>query len=343
MKKSGFLVLLFVCVILLAQGGAQGVNAQASNRVALVVAYGNGVVDTRCVSFSENEITGYDVLQYADLPLEVSYSSMGAAICKIGNVGCPADDCFCDSPPNFWSYWHLKDGKWAFSQLGASNYRVSNGAVEGWIWGKGLSNPPDLITFDEICKDEIPPIQVEITETPTATATQSKPTKTPKPTKTALPVDAPATEEPTDEVEEAPTEPPLPEDEAAAQTPGENSAGISPSTNTPGGVEGQTQVALMRTATKALPDISGIMTQTAQSLTVTSPVNLAEMNTSSSESTQVAQDGWEVSSLMGKANSTVSTDPASQPESVSGAYLIFGVILIGLGVGLIVVVRMKYR
>ncbi len=341
MKKPGFFVLLLVCVILLVLGGAQGVNAQASNRVALVVAYGNGLVDTRCVSFSEEEITGYDVLQRADLPLEVSYSSMGAAICKIGNVGCPADDCFCDSPPNFWSYWHLKDGKWAFSQLGASNYRVSNGAVEGWIWGKGLSNPPDLATFDEICKEETPPEQ---TETPAATATQPKPTKTPKPTRTALPVDEPAPEEPTDEAGEDPTEIPLPEDEAETQISGENNPEVSPGpTNIPDGVEGQAQVVSILTPTMTPFDISEAMTQTVEFSAATSPGNLAELNASSSESPQIAQDGWEVSSLVGNTDSTASTGQTNHPESVSSAYLVFGFILIGLGVGLIVVVRMKYR
>src|SRR5712691_2296606 len=73
-------------------------DAQANaNRAGLVVQYNDGRVVTRCVTFTEPEISGYDLLRRASLPL-IADTSGGGSICKIGNTGCnfPAQQCFCD-------------------------------------------------------------------------------------------------------------------------------------------------------------------------------------------------------------------------------------------------------
>ncbi|HET7090026.1 MAG TPA: hypothetical protein VFL17_15425, partial [Anaerolineae bacterium] len=57
--------------------------------------------------------------------------------------------CSCAFPPDYWSYWHLRDGSWAYASVGASSYTVHDGDVEGWSWGAG--EPPALFTFDQIC------------------------------------------------------------------------------------------------------------------------------------------------------------------------------------------------
>ncbi len=165
------------------------------NRVALVVRFGDGSVRTQCVEFSETQITGLDVLTRSGLSViyEVN-SSTGAAVCKIQNDGCnyPAQPCFCQCSGSsncvYWSYWHLKNGAWQYSQLGASNYRVSHGDVEGWVWGAGSPNSapqPPLVEFNSICAP--PPTSTPSsspTPAPSATHTPRPPTATSVPAAT---------------------------------------------------------------------------------------------------------------------------------------------------------------
>ena len=158
------------------------VSAQGGgNRAALVVSYGDGRVDTKCVAFSEAEITGEELLKRTGLTTIMDYSfSLGAAVCSIGGQGCayPKEDCFCKcqgASCQFWAY-HLWNGAaWDFSPVGASSQQVKNGALVGWVWGKGSLGaggvPPPAVTFDQICTSP--------TATPTVTAT---PTRTPSPT-----------------------------------------------------------------------------------------------------------------------------------------------------------------
>jgi hypothetical protein len=171
-------------------------NAQEVNQAGLVVKFGDHY-QTYCIEFSESEITGYDVLRRADLNLVVSGSaSMGFAVCDINDTcGCPASKCFCrcqGSTCNYWSYHHLTNGSWQYSQLGASSHKVRNGDVEGWGWGEGQINAsgeqPPLIPFDQICA---PPA----TETPVPTDAPIPPTNTPiPPTDTPAPTAVPAPE-----------------------------------------------------------------------------------------------------------------------------------------------------
>lgn len=159
------------------------------NRVALVVRFSDGSVRTQCVEFSESQITGLDVLARSGLSViyEVN-GSMGAAICKIQNDGCnfPSQPCFCQcsggSSCVYWSYWHLKNGAWQYSQSGASNYMVHNGDMEGWVWGAGSPNnapQPPMIDFNSVCA---PPPTSTPSPTPAPTATH-----TPRPTATSVP------------------------------------------------------------------------------------------------------------------------------------------------------------
>lgn len=124
-------------------------GAQTGNRVALVVRFDDETVVTRCVTFSEAQISGYEVLDRSGLKIVADFSGMGAAICKIEDTGCSDSNCFCKSPPDYWSYWHLDGEAWVYAQAGASGHQVSDGDVEGWSWGP--AKPPPVIPFDEIC------------------------------------------------------------------------------------------------------------------------------------------------------------------------------------------------
>ncbi len=161
--------------------------AQSPNRVGLVVRYGDGEVVTRCIEFDEAAISGLDVLLRSGLKVVYSAGGVGATVCKIGRDGCddPAH-CFCRCRGNkceYWSYWHLVDGEWQYSGVGASDYKVRPGAVEGWVWGVGtISNAPrpPLIGFDDICRrPTYTPTDTPPPPSPTTTSTPCPPTPTP--------------------------------------------------------------------------------------------------------------------------------------------------------------------
>lgn len=181
--------LLMALLALPAASGQTG----GTSRVGLVVQFGDGILYTGCVEFSEPAISGHDVLARAGLGVMAEFTGMGAAVCKIEGDGCdfPADLCFCrcqGSPCVYWVYHHLADGAWQYSGFGASTHQVSDGDVEGWAWGEGSpvgGLQPPVILFDQLCP-----------ETPTAAPTAAPavpPTVVPTlpPTATASPTLAP--------------------------------------------------------------------------------------------------------------------------------------------------------
>jgi hypothetical protein len=169
-KLSPLLVALLA--LTLAGAGLGSVHADGPNRVGLVVRLGDGSLTTRCVEFGGPEISGYDVLVRSGLNIVAAFDSgMGAAVCAIEGEGCPVEECLTCAQPNYWAYFHLKNGTWVYSPAGVSGYKVRNGDVEGWSWGTG--DPPPVVPFDQICAP--PP-----TDTPA-------PTDTPPPTETPIP------------------------------------------------------------------------------------------------------------------------------------------------------------
>ncbi len=191
LRPAGVRGLLFALLLALACG--LGVNQTAarplSHQAGLVVQFGDSQVQTYCVNFDTDSISGLQLLQNVS-SLQVLYDAtstgMGAGVCKINNDGCsfPMEDCFCQCQGLacvYWSYWHLQpNNTWDYSPLGASSFVVTNGQVDGWRWGAGTANsaqPPPVITLNEIC-------QPAPTATPTLTPT-SIPTATPTPVPTA--------------------------------------------------------------------------------------------------------------------------------------------------------------
>ena len=147
-------IVLFLLVI----GMVTAVSAQEANRAGLIIALEDGQTITRCVEFSEETISGYELLSRANVDLTTSTEAMGASVCGLEGVGCPADDCFCQCKGGgdcvYWSYWHLREDGWRYSQAGAGSFQVKDGMVEGWTWGPGSPQnapQPPLLSFDEVC------------------------------------------------------------------------------------------------------------------------------------------------------------------------------------------------
>ena len=169
-------------------------HADSPNQVGLVVRLGDGETFTNCVEFEEEQINGLEVLSKAGLNIIYDIGGgLGSAVCKIENEGCdfPAEDCFCKCAGGanciYWSYWHLENGTWEYSQAGAGGYYVSDGDVEGWAWGAELPQ----VAFDDI---SVPPPTATPTDTatpePTSTPTDA-PEPTPMPTNTPEPTNTP--------------------------------------------------------------------------------------------------------------------------------------------------------
>lgn len=126
------------------------------HQAGLVVVGGDGSVTSVCVSFSEESISGAELLRRSGLGVALdAYGGLGYGVCEIGGEGCPAgEDCFCQcrsSPCAYWVYSHRQaDGSWAISGVGASGWQVQGGDVDGWVWGDGSTAPP-VVTFEQIC------------------------------------------------------------------------------------------------------------------------------------------------------------------------------------------------
>jgi hypothetical protein len=134
-------------------------QAQAVNHAAVVVQAATGQVQTACVAFTEPEITGYDLLLRSDMDTTVAVDGNGTAVCAIGETGCPANDCFCQCTGAdcvYWSYWHQLAGEWQYAKGGAGQYAITDGMVDGWVWGSGsvtTADSPPLLSFAEVCTE----------------------------------------------------------------------------------------------------------------------------------------------------------------------------------------------
>jgi hypothetical protein len=175
-------VVLLIMPSILAQGSIldDGSTDQTQNRAGIVIDYGDGRVDSLCIDFTEEELTGYDILLRTEIPVEFDFQSGGQAVCKVDEIGCGTGDCFCACPGGdkcvYWTYWHLIDGDWQYSVSGAGTFAVRDGMVEGWRWGSGsptgaAAEKPALRSFDEICASN--------REIPASTSEGVSPTLTP--------------------------------------------------------------------------------------------------------------------------------------------------------------------
>lgn len=171
-----------LCLFLVATSLPGPACASEANQAGLVVQFGDGRVEARCVTFEEDEILGADLLARSGLEVVVDVSSgMGVTVCRIEGEGCdyPVDACFCQCGGGgecaYWNYFYRDpgDAQWTYSPLGAGLRKVRPGSVEAWAWGDGNTPPSDEWTFEAVCRPATP--------TPTDTAEPPMPTSTAKP------------------------------------------------------------------------------------------------------------------------------------------------------------------
>jgi len=182
------------------------------NRAGLVVVHSDGRVLTRCVSFSEEQITGLTLLQRSGLSFTSASGPLGSTVCALDGEGCPASDCFCEckgTPCGYWTYFSRSpEGGWVYAHVGASMRQVHDGDVDAWVWGNGHQLPPPM-SFEAICGGASP-APVDVRETPEPTATKPSPPSMPTPTysPTSAPTRTPVpTPTPTSTLVPSPTTP----------------------------------------------------------------------------------------------------------------------------------------
>jgi hypothetical protein len=124
------------------------VEAQAAHHAVVVVG-----TDARCVTFSEESISGTEALSRAGFSAVVrSYTGEGGAVCAINGTGCAADaNCLTCQAPNYWAYFRSESGSGGFtySSGAATSSQVTDGDVEGWRWGTGAA--PSYRSVADVC------------------------------------------------------------------------------------------------------------------------------------------------------------------------------------------------
>lgn len=196
-RRAG--LLFAVCLALLLPFAAR---AQEPHRAGLVVVQGDGAVTSRCVEFTEEALTGYELVARSGLDFTVEASAMGASICSLAGEGCrfPQESCFCQCKGNpcvYWSYWTLEEEGWLYANRGASVDLVQSGDVQAWVWGAGTVDKaaaPPPRTFAEIC-----PVPAEaLAEPPAASApnpaSEQNPAAGSNPAAGPAPVETPASD-----------------------------------------------------------------------------------------------------------------------------------------------------
>jgi len=142
------LVVTFVALFA-AWTGVTATPALAADSTAVVVIDTGTSVRSVVIHF-DAPITGVKALQLAGgNPDLLGFDGQGAAVCAIDGVGNNPTQSECLQGPNleFWGYYRSVNGGWRFSQQGAGSTSVSDGAVEGWRYGRVPPAPAASASF----------------------------------------------------------------------------------------------------------------------------------------------------------------------------------------------------
>jgi hypothetical protein len=99
----------------------------------VIVQFNDRDLVARAITFT-TPISGLRALELSGLEIVTTTTGFGPAVCSIGGVGCPADNCFCGGA-TFWGYKFWDGGAWQDYMVGAGDSALNDGAVEGWRWG----------------------------------------------------------------------------------------------------------------------------------------------------------------------------------------------------------------
>lgn len=141
-------------------GSAQVARAAGTHRAAVIVE-GDGQTHRVVVEFTEDSISGIELLRRAGAdPVVYSYSGIGGAVCRLYGVGRDAGpDCLggTGGDARYWAYFRAPAGATAFryASVGGGSTTVRDGDVEGWRYGTGAA--PTYASIDTILGVAPPP------------------------------------------------------------------------------------------------------------------------------------------------------------------------------------------
>ena len=250
-----------------------------ANEAVVIVDFGDGRVESHCVTFSEASISGMDLLSRAGVAVGAGSGVVGTSVCKIGDTGCEAgQNCFCQCQGvdcHYWTYFQWQDGAWVYSPIGGSQRQVVDGAADAWFWSDGKTLPK--LSPAGICGSlAAAPTVVAPTDTPLAAMTVT-PSDTPAPTATA-------------------TEPPV---ATASATPAAAQAATEVPLATPEATDAATPSPTSDPATATLTATAAATATTAPTAAATTPADTptaapteASTPTAGSGSSLLAVAGW---------------------------------------------------
>ncbi len=151
----------------------------AVHRAGLVIEHASGRLITRCVTFVEDQISGFALIQRSGLSYQAqSYGSMGQAICQLDGEPSPAPaNCLGTGP--YWQYLHRAGTRWVPSQLGASEWILRDGDMDGWHYSDRAGQMLPALTVEQICAP--PPRPTASTPTASTVPPTAAPTPFPSP------------------------------------------------------------------------------------------------------------------------------------------------------------------
>ena len=153
-------LVLWGLVIMLAGmvAGTGASSGQDLNHADLVIVFPDGRVETRCVLFEKEEISGAELLRRSGLSTVFSKSGgFGEGVCRIDDTGCSdPGSCYCQCSGGdcaYWAYFALAESQWRFQNIGPSQRVIRDGDTDAWVWGAG-GGPPPSAELTAACRDD---------------------------------------------------------------------------------------------------------------------------------------------------------------------------------------------
>ncbi len=149
-------VLALVCVIFAPWLHGTVAAQEPAHAAGLVIDYGDGRISYAWVPFTEESISGIELLKRSGLSLvSISFGGLGEGVCSIEDTGCGVEPCrarLCqtaDRASPFWQYLRQDGpGNWKRFALGASQSDVRDGDIDGWAWSGAPPHLPALTLLD---------------------------------------------------------------------------------------------------------------------------------------------------------------------------------------------------
>ncbi len=159
--RRGPLWLVLLMAAVSAAGFARA--ASAEGEAGLVIQHGDGSIESFCVAFAGDSISGDQLLKTAG----VAQENVNGLVCSIGrraDEGCygagtfESCTCKCRNPGSgcvYWSFFTQRYGaNWIYSSIGVLGTQARDGEMHAWRWGGGgaaSAPPPESRTFEQVC------------------------------------------------------------------------------------------------------------------------------------------------------------------------------------------------